>query len=292
MTRFDTISFLSDYGTTDEFVGVVHSVVRQLAPHVSVIDISHHVPAHDVRAGGLTLARSAQYLAPGVVLAVVDPAVGTARRAIAVEVGDGASILVGPDNGLLASAVSMVGGATRAFELTNEEFHLPAPGPTFAGRDVFAPVAAHICNGIELPELGPELDPVTLMPGMIPITREEGGELVGEVLWTDHFGNLQLNVDPAEIEALGDRVELRFDGRRRTGIRRTAYAEIGVGEVGLVIDSYGLVSLAVNRGSAAEELGIATGDEVRLVLTDPDDVEGGDGTSAGVVTPVSLGVKR
>ena len=119
--RFDTISFLSDYGTTDEFVGVVHSVIRQIAPEVRVIDLSHHVPAHDVRSGGLTLARSAQYLAPGVVLAVVDPAVGTARRAIAVEVGDGASILVGPDNGLLAPAVAMVGGATRAVELTERE---------------------------------------------------------------------------------------------------------------------------------------------------------------------------
>ena len=134
MGRFDTISFLSDYGTTDEFVGVVHSVVRQLAPEVRVIDITHHVPAHDVRSGGLTLARSAQYLAPGVVLAVVDPGVGSSRRAIAVEVGDGASILVGPDNGLLAPAVAMVGGATRAVSLDELDYQLLAPGPTFAGR--------------------------------------------------------------------------------------------------------------------------------------------------------------
>jgi S-adenosylmethionine hydrolase len=287
VTRFDTISFLSDYGTTDEFVGVVKSVIRQIAPEVAVIDVSHHVPHHDVRAGGLTLARSAQYLAPGVVLAVVDPAVGTDRRAIAVEVGDGASILVGPDNGLLAPAVSMVGGATRAVLLTNDEFHLPAPGPTFAGRDIFAPVAAHLCNGIELTELGPEVDPVTLTPGMIPITREEGGELIAEVLWTDQFGNLQLNVDPAEVESLGDRVELRFDGRRRTGIRRTAYAEIAVGEVGLLVDSYGLLSLSVNRGSAEEELGIGTGDEVRLVLSDPEERP----APSGAVTAVTLGAK-
>jgi len=289
VTRFDTISFLSDYGTTDEFVGVVHSVIRQLAPHVSVIDVSHHVPEHDVRSGGLTLARSAQYLAPGVVLAVVDPGVGTQRRAIAVEVGDGASILVGPDNGLLAPAVSMVGGATRAVVLSEEEFHLPAPGPTFAGRDVFAPVAAHLCNGVDLLELGPEVDPVTLTPGMIPITREEEGHLIAEVLWTDHFGNLQLNVDPAEIESLGERIELRFDGRARTGIRRTAYDEIGVGEVGLVVDSYGLMSLAVNRGSAAEELGIATGDEVKIVLGEAgDDIDPGP---TGAVTSVTLGAK-
>jgi S-adenosylmethionine hydrolase len=280
--RYDTISFLSDYGTRDEFAGVVRSVIRQLAPTVAVVDLTHHIPAHDVRAGGLALARSVQYLAPGVVLAVVDPGVGTARRAIAVEVGDGASVLVGPDNGLLAPAVSMVGGATRAVELANPDYQLPAPGPTFAGRDVFGPAAAHLCNGVDLIELGPELDVHGLMPGMIPITRVEEGAVVAEVLWTDAYGNLQLNVDPAEIDAFGERIELRFDGRVRTGVRHGTYAEVPVGEIGLVVDSYGLVSLAVDRGSAADELGVATGDEV--VLASLDD----DAPPAGVVTPVTL----
>ena len=287
--RFETVSFLSDYGTTDEFVGVVHSVIRQIAPEVRVIDLTHQVPVHDIRAGGLTLARSAQYLAPGVVLAVVDPGVGTARKAIAVEVGDGESILVGPDNGLLAPAVAMVGGATRAVELTAESYRFPAPGPTFAGRDVFAPAAAHLCNGVDLTELGPEIDPFALTPAMIPITREEGDELIAEVLWTDQFGNLQLNVDPAEIESLGDRVELRFGTRSRTGIRHETYAEVAVGEIGLIVDSYGLVSLAVNRASAAEELGLYTGDEVRVVLSDD---AGERAPSAGTVTKVEIGAKR
>jgi len=280
--RYDTISFLTDYGTTDEFVGVVHSVIRQLATDVRVIDISHHVPAHDIRAGGLTLARSAQYLAPGVVLAVVDPGVGTARRAVAIEVGDGASVLVGPDNGLLAPAVSMVGGATRAVELTNLDYQLPAPGPTFAGRDVFGPAAAHLCNGVDLLELGREIDVHGLTPGMIPITRVEDGDLVAEVLWTDAFGNLQLNVDPAEIEGFGDRIELRFDDRIRTGIRHDTYAEVATGELGLVIDSYGLVSIACNRTSAAEELRIGTGDEVVLAAI------GDEPPRAGIITPVTL----
>ena len=282
MGRYDTISFLTDYGTTDEFVGVVHSVIRQLATDVRVIDISHHVPAHDIRAGGLTLARSAQYLAPGVVLAVVDPGVGTARRAVAIEVGDGASVLVGPDNGLLAPAVSMVGGATRAVELTNLDYQLPAPGPTFAGRDVFGPAAAHLCNGVDLLELGREIDVHGLTPGMIPITRVEDGDLVAEVLWTDAFGNLQLNVDPAEIEGFGDRIELRFDDRVRTGIRHDTYAEVATGELGLVIDSYGLVSIACNRTSAAEELRIGTGDEVVLAAI------GDEPPRAGIITPVTL----
>ena len=282
MARFDTISFLTDYGTADEFVGVVHSVIRQLAPEVRVIDISHHVPAHDIRAGGLPLARSAQYLAPGVVLAVVDPGVATSRRAIAVEVGGGASVLVGPDNGLLAPAVSMVGGATRAVELSNLDYQLPAPGPTFAGRDIFGPAAAHLCNGVDLLELGPELDVNGLMPGMIPITRVEDGAVVAEVLWTDGFGNLQLNVDPTEIDGFGPRVELRFDTKVRTGVRHDTYADVPTGEIGLVVDSYGLVSLAANRASAAEELRIGTGDEVILAAI------GDEPVRAGVITPVTL----
>ena len=282
MARFDTISFLTDYGTTDEFVGVVHSVIRQIAPDVRVIDISHHVPAHDIRAGGLTLARSAQYLAPGVVLAVVDPGVATARRAIAVEVGGGASVLVGPDNGLLAPAVSMVGGATRAVELANLDYQLPAPGPTFAGRDIFGPAAAHLCNGVDLLDLGPEVDVNGLMPGMIPITRVEDGAVVAEVLWTDGFGNLQLNVDPDEIEAFGPRIELRFDNPVRTGVRHGTYADVPTGEIGLVVDSYGLVSIAANRTSAADELRIGTGDEVILAAI------GDEPVRAGIITPVSL----
>src|SRR5947207_2552603 len=208
--RFETVSFLSDYGHADEFVGVVKGVLRSLAPHAVVIDVGHEIPPHDVRAGGLALARSVQYLPPGVVLAVVDPGVGTDRRAIAVEVGEpgpdqdpdkegpddeGTAVFVGPDNGLLASAVAMTGGARRAVSLTNPDYQLPAPGGTFAGRDVFAPAAAHLCNGVDLEELGDLVDPLSLLPGVLPVTRVENGSLVAEVLWVDRFGNVQLNVD-------------------------------------------------------------------------------------------------
>src|SRR5439155_14369700 len=122
----DTVSFLSDYGLVDEFVGVVKSVIRTIAPASTVIDVTHDVPAHDVRAGSLALVRAVQYLAPGVVLAVVDPGVGTDRRAVAVECGEGAAVFVGPDNGLMASAVAMVGGAGRAVELADQAYQLPA----------------------------------------------------------------------------------------------------------------------------------------------------------------------
>lgn len=261
----DTVSFLSDYGTTDEFAGVVRSVIRSFAPHATVVDITHGIPPHDLRAGALALVRSVQYLVPGVVLAVVDPGVGTDRRAVAVETGDGETVFVGPDNGLLASAVAMVGGSGRAVELTNEKYQLASPGPTFAGRDVFAPAAAHLCNGVDLGELGPVVDPVTLRPGILPLSREEDGKLVGEVLWVDHYGNAQLNVGPDEIDVMGDRITLRWGGDKvRTARRAPTYGALKAGEVGLVVDSYGLVSVALDRRSAAEELRLRSGDAVIL----------------------------
>lgn len=284
MSTPKTISFLSDYGSGDEFVGIVHSVIRQLAPDVAVIDLTHEIRPHDLKAGGLTLARSAQYLAPGVILGIVDPGVGTDRRAVVIEAADGEALLVGPDNGLLAGAVAMLGGANRAFELTNPDRQLAAPGPTFAGRDVFAPAAAHLANGVAPEEFGPEVDPFSLTPAMIPITRFEEGRLVAEVLWTDRFGNLQLNVDPAEIEGWGDRIEVGFDGRVRTGTRRHTYAEIGQGEIGLVVDSYGLISMAMNSESAAADLGLDTGAEILLRRFEDDEA-----TITPAGSPVVLG---
>jgi S-adenosylmethionine hydrolase len=266
---FDTITFLSDYGTGDEFVGVVKSVIRSIAPQVTVIDLTHEIPPYDVRAGSLTLGRAAQYLCPGVVLAVVDPGVGTERRAIAVEVGGGQSYLVGPDNGLLASAVAMSGGATAAVELTSAEHQLEAPGPTFAGRDVFAPAAAHLCLGVPLTELGRAVDPLSLLPGLLPLSREEDGAVVAEVLWVDRFGNCQLNVDPDEVAGFGPRVQVRWGEDVRTADRSPTYQGIATGQVGLVVDSYGMLSVCLGKRSAAEELALPVGTEV--VLSAPSD---------------------
>jgi len=284
--HYDTVTFLSDYGRTDEFVGVVHSVIRSLAPATTVIDLTHDITPYDVRGGGLLLARSVQYLCPGVVVAVVDPGVATERRAIAVEVGDGESVLIGPDNGLLAPAVAMCGGATRAFSLTNADYHLEAPGPTFAGRDVFAPAAAYLCAGIPLETLGEEVDPNLLLPGILPVTRLEDGDLHAEVLWVDRYGNAQLNLDPDELDEFagaGEPVTLTFADQSRTAQRVRVYADVRVGEVGLVTDSYGLVAIAVDRGSAASELGLTPG--TLVVVSTIDD----GGRSVAVSTPVSLG---
>ncbi|MGV3760789.1 MAG: SAM hydrolase/SAM-dependent halogenase family protein [Actinomycetota bacterium] len=285
--RFDTVTFLSDYGTRDEFVGVVHSVIRSIAPHVTVIDLTHEIPPYDVRAGSLTLGRATQYLCPGVVLAVVDPGVGTARRGIAVEVGGGQSYLVGPDNGLLASAVALCGGATAVVELTSEEHQLPAPGATFAGRDVFAPAAAHLCNGVPLDALGPRLDPVTLWPGLVPLPREEDGALVAEVLWVDHYGNAQLNVGPDEVEHLGSRVQLRWGDDSRTAVRSATFEGIDDGGIGLVTDSYGMLAVCMGKRSAAAQLGLAVGTEVRLLEPGADEPEPRPAAQPVTLTPRS-----
>lgn len=285
--RFDTVTFLSDYGTRDEFVGVVHSVIRSIAPHVTVVDLTHEIPAYDVRAGSLTLGRATQYLCPGVVLAVVDPGVGTARRGIAVEVGGGQSYLVGPDNGLLASAVALCGGATGAVELTSPEHQLPAPGATFAGRDVFAPAAAHLCNGVPLDALGPRVDPVTLWPGLVPLPREEDGELVAEVLWVDHFGNAQLNLGPDEVEHLGERIQLRWADDSRTAVRSDTFEGIDDGGIGLVTDSYGMLAVCMGKRSAADELRLPVGTEVRLLQAGADEPSPNPTTQPVTLTPRS-----
>lgn len=268
------ISLLTDYGTNDEFVGVMKSVITDMAPHVRITDLTHGVPAFDVRAGSLALARAIQYVPAGIVIAVVDPGVGSSRRAIAVEVAGGTGVLLGPDNGLLTSAAAMAGGAERAFELTNVELHLQAPGSTFAGRDVFAPVAAFLCNGGALEDVGTEIDTASVMPGLVPIPTETSHETYGvgvkcEVTWVDAFGNCQLNAGPEDLQAFGPILKLVIDDETRSARIVTHFAEID-GAIGAVIDSYGMIALAVDRGSASAELRLQAGDGVTIYAGNSD----------------------
>ncbi len=267
--RFNTISFLSDYGHGDEFVGVVHSVIRSLAPEARVIDITHDIDPFDIRAGGLAMARAVPYMAPGVALAVVDPGVGTNRKPVVIEVADGEAYLVGPDNGLLAPAVAMVGGATGAVVLDNPEYHLPAVGNTFDGRDVFGPAAAHLCLGVPMAELGTAIDPVQLMPGMLPVSEvQDDGTIKAEVLWVDRFGNVQLNLEPEYLAEWPEVVTVEGGRLNRNAARVETFADIPSGGFGLLADSYGLIALAVDRGSAAAELNLVEGDELTLSPSD------------------------
>jgi S-adenosylmethionine hydrolase len=263
------VSFLSDYGYADEFVGVCKSVMLSLAPDLQIVDITHALPPHDVRAGALTLVRAAQYLPDGgIVLAVVDPGVGTERRLVAVEVEHG--VLLGPDNGLLAPAVAILGGAQRVVSLTSTEHQLPAPGPTFAGRDVLAPAAAHLAAGVDPSELGDEVDAAGLVPGLVSLPRhDEGGAIHGEVWWIDRFGNCQLNIDPDELRAHGAEpgatLEIRLGDQARSVRWVHTYADAKPSELVLLVDSYGLAALALDRGSAAVECRLEPASAVTVV---------------------------
>jgi S-adenosyl-L-methionine hydrolase (adenosine-forming) len=279
--QYDTVSMLTDYGLVDEFVGVVKAVIRDIAPHAQTIDLTHNIRPFDVRAGSLALARCISYVPAGVILAVVDPGVGGSRKSIAIEVADGEGVFVGPDNGLLAPAVAMAGGAGRAVVLTNEEYQLQSHGATFAGRDIFAPVVGHICNGVDLAELGDLIDAEALLPGMVPLSRIEPEGLVGEVLWVDHFGNCQLNIGPDEIADWGAQVEIVFGESKRVAQRQHTFADVATGAVGLVVDSQGMLALVLDQRSASAELGIGPGDQVTLAqLT--------DGPARGTTSPVTM----
>jgi S-adenosylmethionine hydrolase len=263
------VAFLSDYGHSDEFVGVCKAVIVSIAPDARVIDLTHDLPPHNVAAGALALVRAIQYLPEGaLVLAVVDPGVGTERRLLAVACEQ--ATFFGPDNGLLAPSVAMLGGARDVYELRDERYRLPAPGPTFAGRDVLAPAVAYHATGVPLGDLGPAVDPASLIPGLVSLPRVvEGGALEAEVWWVDRFGNCQLNVGPDELEDLGGqrdgRVEVRTGDQVRTARWVNTYADAKPSEIVLVVDSYGLLSLALDRRSAAAELGLHTGTTVTLV---------------------------
>ena len=219
-------------------------------------------------------------------LAVVDPTVGTERRPIAVEVGGGSSVLVGPDNGLLAPAVSLVGGAGRAVELRNERYRLVGDACTFDGRDIFGPAAGHLAAGVPLTELGPEVDPAGLVPAIVANAAVHPDSVEAEVLWVDHYGNAQLNLGPTDLEHLGDPLTLQTAEGRRTARRAATYAAIGAGEVGLVVDSYGLVSLAQDRRNCAAELSLEPGSAVTFSRAeDPGGAaDGADAASGGAAT--------
>jgi S-adenosylmethionine hydrolase len=261
------VSFLSDYGTSDEFVGVCHAVMLDVAPDLRIVDVTHDVPPFDVRAGALTLVRAIQYLPEGVVLAVVDPGVGTERRCVAVEVENG--FLVGPDNGLLAPAVAMLGGPRRIVALTNPKYQLPAPGPTFAGRDVMAPAAAYLAAGAPIDELGSAVDVTSLAPGLIPLPNETDTELAGEVLWVDRYGNCQLNVAPEQLRergaSPGDFVVVRIADEERRARWVGAFADAKPSELALIVDSYGMCALALDQRSAASFLKVRAGTKVAVV---------------------------
>jgi S-adenosylmethionine hydrolase len=267
MAGYDWITFTSDYGLEDHFVGVCHGVMARVAPGARVLDVTHAVAAQDVRQGALLLAQAVPFLPRAVHLAVVDPGVGTGRGMVAVEAGG--QVLVGPDNGLLLWAAEALGGVDRAVALENPAYRLEPVSRTFHGRDVFAPAAAHVAAGTDVGELGPEVDPGRLVRLGREAARVDEGKASAAVVAVDHFGNLALGLRREDLEragmAVGDHVEVWAAGRAHRAVVGETFASVAAGELVLHEDSFRSLAVAVNRGRAADRLGARAGDPVEIL---------------------------
>jgi S-adenosylmethionine hydrolase len=242
-------------------------VIKRIAPHADVIDITHGIAPQQVLQGALVLADTLPFMPIGVHVAVVDPGVGGNRRPLALEGGDG-RLYVGPDNGLLLVAAERLSGVVEAVEIANAAYLLDPVSPTFHGRDVFSPAAAHLVLGVPLAELGPRVDPAELIRLELPVPRVEQGRIQAAVLVADRFGNVRLNVSAADLERAGishgERVEVEVASRRYSALAARTFVDVHPGGLILYEDSSGSLALAVNRGSAARLLATVAGQEVTL----------------------------
>jgi S-adenosylmethionine hydrolase len=255
------VSFTTDYGTVDGFVAACKGVLASVAPDVRVIDVTHQVPPQDVRRGAAVLAQTAAWLPPAVHLAVVDPGVGTDRLGVAVVTPRG--LLVGPDNGLLVPAAVTLGGITAAYELADPAYHLPEVSRTFHGRDVFAPVAGHLCRGLDPVRLGPAVDPARLTLLTAPEVSVDPGRICSDVLAVDGFGNVQLAATGADLIAAGLAGDAVTVDDRPATLART-YADAPAGGLLVFVDAAGQLAVAVNSGDASAVLGAKPGDRLTV----------------------------
>jgi S-adenosyl-L-methionine hydrolase (adenosine-forming) len=261
------ITFLSDYGYEDEFAGVCRAVISQIAPGAPLIDLTHGIARQDIRQGAITLANALPSCPPGVHLAVVDPGVGSARRAVAVAAAE-ARLLVGPDNGLLSRALDRLGGALDAVELSRSPFRLEPVSATFHGRDLFAPVAGHLSLGARLEEAGESIDPASLTTLDLPTPRIGPDEVVAHAIHVDGYGNVTLNLDASMLAdgplRPGDAIEVRAPDGRFDAVWARTFADVDPADVLLFEDSSGALALAVSGGSAAGLMDLAPDREVTL----------------------------
>jgi S-adenosylmethionine hydrolase len=264
------ITFLSDYGHAEEFVGVCHGVIAGRCPRARVIDISHSIPRHDVRTGALVLRDALAHIPPAVHLAVVDPTVGASgpesRRAVALATATADQVLVGPDNGLLWLAAERLGGVAEAVDIGRSPERREPVSATFHGRDVFAPVAAALAAGTPLRSVGEPFATADVRPLTLPCPHVESGLLAAHVLRSDAFGNLILDASAEHFNAtgiaVGDEVSVEVRGRSLRGRRGVAFADVEAGALLLYEDASGSAALAVNLGSAARELGVGRDEEL------------------------------
>ncbi|MGB2875901.1 MAG: SAM-dependent chlorinase/fluorinase [Gaiellaceae bacterium] len=266
------ITFLSDFGLQDDFVGTCHGVMKRIAPEAEIIDITHGIPPQHVLQGALVLSNTLPYMPEGVHLAVVDPGVGGHRRALALRTGEG-RLLVGPDNGLLLPAADRLGGIEAAHELANPEYALDSVSRTFHGRDLFSPAAAHLSRGVTVDKLGPPIDPQALIRIDVPEPEVGQNRIRATVLYVDHFGNVQLNLRREHLEQAdvlpGVRVELELALERYYAVAARTFADARPGDIILYEDAYRNVAIALSGGSAAETFGAGPGQDVRINLRAP-----------------------
>ena len=262
------ITFLSDFGLKDDFVGTCHGVMKRIAPEAQIIDITHGIPPQAVLQGALVLANTVGFMPVGVHLAIVDPGVGGPRRPIVLRDEEDRTY-VGPDNGLLLPAASRTGIAA-AHELANPDYALETISRTFHGRDLFSPAAAHLARGVALDELGPPVDPEGLVRLDLPELVVTDGGIVATLLYVDSFGNIALNLTRDDVQSLGivagARVELELSGERYYAVMARTFADARPGDVILYEDSYKNMSLAISRGSAARMLHAAPGQAIQIML--------------------------
>jgi S-adenosyl-L-methionine hydrolase (adenosine-forming) len=263
------VTFLSDFGLQDDFVGTCHGVIKSIAPDVEIIDVTHGISPQHVLQGALVLANTTPYMPAGVHLAVVDPGVGSSRRALALQSGDG-RLFVGPDNGLLVPAAERLGGITVAHELTNADYALDSVSRTFHGRDLFAPAAAHLASGVELELLGPPLAVDALARLDLPEPEIGENRIRATVLYIDRFGNVQLNLTREHLQQAevppGTVIEIELGLDRYYAVVARTFADARKGDVILYEDAYRNIALAISGGNAAELFGAAPGQEVRIRL--------------------------
>jgi S-adenosyl-L-methionine hydrolase (adenosine-forming) len=260
------LSFLSDFGLQDDFVGTCHGVIKRIAPETQIIDITHGIPAQQVLQGALVLASTLPYVPVGVHLAVVDPGVGSSRRALALQDGEG-RVFVGPDNGLLIPAADQA-GIVAAHELANPKYALETISRTFHGRDLFAPAAAHLSLGVAIGELGPPIDADALVRIDVP-QPELGPDKIGAcVLYVDSFGNVALNITREHVAEVGivpgTQVELELGGERYYAVAARTFADARAGDIMLYEDSYRNMSVAISGGNAGEMLNARAGQSLRI----------------------------
>jgi S-adenosylmethionine hydrolase len=258
------LTFLSDYGLQDDFVGVCHAVIARIVPDARVIDLTHGLDRHDVRSAAMVLRRALPFCAPGVHLAVVDPGVGAERRAIALRTTEEDRILVGPDNGLLSLAAQRFGGIAEVVDVARSPHRLEPVSATFHGRDIFAPVAAHLAAGEPLGDAGDPIDPDEIIRLDMPLAVLEDGTLFAHAIGFDRFGNIVLDVEHAELTGSGLKLGHGVEVNGRRGVYATTFADVAPGELLLYEDAYRTLALAVNRGSARELLGVERDDELRI----------------------------